>query len=186
MDDSDLGGRVYHLRPRLLSLEPPAGRVVPFSRNRPRALASVHVLPLKESGDERRLSARSQLEWAWAAHQRVYGEKDLLSFRRVISGAEKGIAFNLFGARVAAQALPDCEEWMESLQVDGRTVLQVFEAERRVTPAPDGHDCDCTCEGGEGHAHWELLPEDWRPVRVGALLQRLIRGELVRVRLAPK
>lgn len=164
--------------------------MIPLQRSRgaPSSLATVHVLAQQRMRNvaERELDARSVLDWAWAAHQRMFGAADRISYRRVVTGAERATPGELFSSRVAVRALPDCEEWLETLQHEGRTLLEVFESATSFTPAPDGHDCDCTCEGGPSHARWELLPAQWRPVRPGALLQKLARGFTVKVRLASK
>lgn len=180
-DQPELPGRVYHLRTRLLPFEPP--RVVNLTRPPSKPLATVHALPSRHHPDELLLTGAITLDYAWAAHQRVYGARGGVSFRRVLSGALRGSAEELLKARRHAQALPDRADWMETLQYAGRAVLQVFESITTYVPLDD-HDCDCTCVHEDGHSPFVTLPEAWRAVRVGALLVDLARGRAVRVRLA--
>lgn len=148
------------------------------------SLAPIHVLPTRANDGELLLTPRVVLDYAWASHQRLNTPRGRVSYRQVVSGADRGTAAELLVARCEARGLPDCEAWMETLQYRGRSIVDAFEPGIRFIPAPDGHDCDCTCEGGAGHAQWVEDPPQWRTVRVGALLVRVSRGAEVRVRLA--
>jgi hypothetical protein len=159
----------------------------PRTRRRPSHLTLVPPAPevFVPAPRERSVGAQTTLDYAWATYRRIHA-RGALSYRQPLSGAERGCALKLLLVRRGARQKLDCEEWLETLHLDGWPIISMWLGRTVQTPAPDGHVCDCTCEGGPGHARWEQQPPGWRPVNVFELLSRLACGDTVRVLLAPE
>lgn len=174
-------GRVYHLRPRSpaaqRALEQDANiiQMVDWQRGKSRPLAEVESLVHVCDAD-------TVFDYAYAAHQRVHPRQGV-SFRRIVTGARAAPAKELLYTRRAGRLIPDLEDWMETLHLGSRPVVEAFLSQYRWVPAKDGHDCDCTCAGDLGHGLWDISSPAWRPVDIPVLLRALVAGDRVQVRL---
>jgi hypothetical protein len=146
-----------------------------------RNLIEVTVFP-EPNGEVVELGPEEPMEYAWAAHQRVFAPGKG-SFLRTLTGCAVGAARALLEERRLARATREREDFLEALQWCGRVIAEVFVPNARRLTGKSDHDCDCTCAGEEGHAQWTVGPPAWQSADIGPLLLRLASGERVRVRL---